>query len=72
MPSWKSRVADRGPVAAGALVAVEQARHRERHLEHVLQVVVGRVALVVGGVLAAVERGGVVEGLHEGGEPAPG
>ena len=37
-------LADRGAVAARALVAVEQARHGERDIEHVLQVVVLGVA----------------------------
>ncbi len=58
-------LADGRRVDAGALVAVEEPGHGERYLQDVLQVVVGGVALPVGGILAAVERGRVVEGLEE-------
>jgi hypothetical protein len=57
---------DVGRVAARALVAVEQARHRERHVHHVLQVVVLGVAAAVAGVVAEVEPDQVVEGAVQG------
>ena len=53
------------PVAARALVAVEQARHGERHVEHVLDVVVFGVAARVAGIFAAVHAHEVVEGVGE-------
>jgi len=50
---------------ARALVAVEQPRHRERHVQDVLDVVVFGVALRVPGVLAAIQPHHVVEGDRE-------
>ena len=54
-------LADRRPVAAGALVAVEQPRHGERDLEGVLQVVVLGVAARITGEEAAIHGDHVVE-----------
>ena len=64
-------------VPAAALVALHEARHREGHVEHVLDVVIAGVAGAVFGVGAGVHRRGVAEGALQLGharavEQAPG
>jgi hypothetical protein len=46
-----------------ALVAVQQARHRQRNVEHVLDVVIARIARSILGVLAAIHRSEVPKRL---------
>src|SRR5687767_14066989 len=50
-----------------ALVAVQQPRHRERDVEHVLDVVIPGIARTVFGMLAAIHRGEVLEWLLQAG-----
>ena len=60
----------RAPIGSGApvrtLVAVHQPGHRERHLQRVLEIVVGRVAFPVARVVAPEEPGAVAESAAQG------
>src|SRR5262249_52995227 len=60
-PEAKERCAEAFPAVLHALVAVHQPRHRERHVKHVLDVVIGRVAGVVSRECAAVHQVEITE-----------
>ena len=52
-------------IPAGALISVEQSRHRQGDVHHVLHIMITGIARVVIGVFAAVERGEILKRLNQ-------